>query len=32
RAAQTLGISRRMLAYKLQILGISIDQLMSESP
>lgn len=32
RAAQTLGISRRMLAYKLQILGISIDQIASENP
>ncbi|MHB8481781.1 MAG: sigma-54-dependent transcriptional regulator [Nitrospiria bacterium] len=27
RAAQALGISRRMLAYKLQILGVSIDQI-----
>jgi len=27
RAAQSLGISRRMLAYKLQILGISIDEI-----
>ncbi|MBI1820099.1 MAG: sigma-54-dependent Fis family transcriptional regulator [Nitrospirae bacterium] len=27
RAAQMLGISRRMLAYKLQILGVSIDQI-----
>ncbi|MFI5304142.1 MAG: sigma-54-dependent transcriptional regulator [Nitrospiria bacterium] len=27
RAAQMLGISRRMLAYKLQILGISIDDI-----
>ena len=27
RAAQALGISRRMLAYKLQILGISIELL-----
>ncbi|MBI3594438.1 MAG: sigma-54-dependent Fis family transcriptional regulator [Nitrospirae bacterium] len=29
RAAQSLGISRRMLAYKLQILGISIDEIAS---
>ena len=30
RAAQMLGISRRMLAYKLQILGVSIDQITSK--
>jgi two-component system response regulator AtoC len=30
RAAQSLGISRRMLAYKLQILGISINEIASK--
>lgn len=32
KAAQALGISRRMLAYKLQNLGLTIDQLAEENP